>query len=405
MKLKLIVPIILFVLIINGVLAYDKTKETFSLEIGEPEISEQDGFEFITFEGSEQFIETGELVMPYALKFHRYPTGLSMQEVKIESYEEPVEIKANLPEADVTRFKERFCQIGYDYTEPFLDYTYGVLDKKVDYGVMIVPIEVVDCEEGIFKLYKNIKYSFTYVPNIGLGIIKADGPDSASPGEEIEVDVKMKKYILDNVDAKLVIRDDEEEVVVEKSITVTEGISTIKIPVTVPEVSRQGSHRFKVEHVERDIVRTEDYFDVDIRPFRFMIDVPDEILVNQPIRAKLKFDPVPEREFETEYYLSLNLGLKEYARSTGELILSNGEASIVQKTTGLKPDLYNLQLSVKIGEEVSTQSKSIKIVTELTDQKEKKQSSTTATIIAVVIAILFIIAVLVFVFKYMRKEE
>ncbi len=380
---------------------YPAVTETFEVEIGDYNIIKaDDSFDYLELDiPFEQYKYGFNTVVPAIIQMHSYPEGISITGVKLDSMEDPVTIKANLPDFNFREVVERACtneQESFFEFEPTPNPEGGVF-----YTMLIVPVEVVDCENGIFRLYKKIKYHFEYIPLISVHLLAIEAPDEVPYGSGISLSLDVKKMVFGNTTAKFELKDESGDVISETKAEVSEQLSTLDLffPVSLDA----GLHELTLSYLDDHWPNPQEkIFWVEVVPFKMDFSIPERVRPNQPVTISVGIPGKSGQEYS--YYIEILQGLMVYAKSSGNFTVGEYGETLYQKTTGLKEGDYNLVFVLSDGNSAVQKSLPFEIKTPESLGVQAGNGMGFASWMGIISALLLFVIIGVIVFKHFGRR-
>ena len=392
------------------VLSAAVSAKTFTFEVGDYEIEDADGFEILNTENTELTLWDGDLVLVEAIFPLVFPDTQVVDEIRLIEFKDPVELELNIPSAAETDFMEfdyveRECFENTREVEFFVNDPI-IMGNEATYSIWIYPLEVVDCEEGKFKLYQTVEYGAKIVESVSrIELVKVEG--MASPGSTIPIKIFMNR----EVDGKLVIKDIiGEEKIASKTIKGDREIINLKLS---DDFDRE---QYILEYIEdgktvayKDFIISTTWGSID-----FTVHKSDDLSI---IPIKVNITNNYDEEINVNGTLELINWDSEVTKTTPlEMVLAPGsnkrEMDVTVSEEQQKDDI-KITLEYEGHEESVTRNTMMRIdpavaawAKEQLEEDETQTSDPTAksTIIAVIIAVVMFIIVGYVALKYTRKE-
>src|SRR5574341_718322 len=236
--------------------AYTKTV-TFTITDSTVEAAE--AFEIIKTPETDELFIPGEPVLPARVVTSEFPLKTLITDVKTIGFSDPVDIDANVPMWNGVQYSERYC--AQNTATPEISFSHGYSENSEAVLARVNPIEIVDCGQGRFKLYKTATYEITYYPYSPVSIIDVEVEDNVLPGTIQTVTVHMENTQGAPVTGQLALSDSLGNVVSIKNISTTQSAHTLELP--VPE--NEGTYTYYAEFVQDGASKTRHEFSIDVQ--------------------------------------------------------------------------------------------------------------------------------------------
>ena len=169
------------------------SNQTFSQEIQlnftNYSIIQGENYSLLAVDGTALQQEYYELALPRKSIVSFFPLKSVIVNVRLVSLEEPVDLAVNLPSWNGTQFVSRVCLSNSTPAEiKFFD---SFSQDRQAVVANIRPVAAVDCEGGIFRLYKKMTYKIEYYPNSPIIINSMDYANPVRPGAQVDLNVSL----------------------------------------------------------------------------------------------------------------------------------------------------------------------------------------------------------------------
>src|SRR3989338_2808583 len=155
---------------------YSKFRKHLVFEIPSYTIDQIENFSIINAENAFQNQEYGELVLPLAVRTTHFPTNTLITNFSLDHVWDSVDISVNTLPSYELDFVNRTCYEENKSYEANFENAYA--ENSLDFIARISPIEIKNCTQGTFRLYKKFNYSVDYIAlspilikNIGVPIL------------------------------------------------------------------------------------------------------------------------------------------------------------------------------------------------------------------------------------------
>jgi hypothetical protein len=177
--------------------------ETWVFNVSVYNVTEAYNFSFIVIPKLFSEDGYGELALPVYRVNTVYPLQTVITNVTILSAEDPVDL--SLPNLPMRGRDTLVSRLGYDgkcISNAYkfgLTYKYAYAPDRLIFGMTLNPVEVVDCEKGLFRLYKKITFGVYYYVHSPVLLDVAYYPKHVKPREKINLPVKVINVINETV--------------------------------------------------------------------------------------------------------------------------------------------------------------------------------------------------------------
>jgi hypothetical protein len=235
-------------------------------------VEDLENYSLIVIDGYTQSKDDGFLVLPRTFEKLNLPLGTIVTNITILEKNNPVNINVDdVPEWE-GEFINKICEVNsYDAS---VRYAHSFTE---DYEVIILeinPVEVVDCENGQFTLYNNIKYKVDYLPNSAVLFDSILYQDVVVPGSNTGVDVKLKRIKPVEINGKVRIRQGD-TIVSEKIINFNQEEYVVTSIFEAPPT--EGLFNYIVEFVEEGTVKSSTSFNLKVATLDASLFVPEQV--------------------------------------------------------------------------------------------------------------------------------
>jgi len=169
----------------EGSLTPQPYKGRFTFSINEYGITNYDGYSLIETDVTNQNFAKQELVLPKQVLVSPYPLKTVINNLSLVSLNNPVNLVVpDLPMWD-GNFTARACHENSSFANISFSHSYTEHEEAV--LIEVNPVDVLDCNQGLFRLYQEIVYDINYLPFSSVLIDSIDHSLTAAPSEEITV--------------------------------------------------------------------------------------------------------------------------------------------------------------------------------------------------------------------------
>ncbi|MFC1800548.1 Ig-like domain-containing protein [Nanoarchaeota archaeon] len=289
-------------------------------------IAKQGEHSVLTIPGTLQHQRQDELVLPRTVIPARYPLRTVVNNVSLTSLGQPIDITIS----DLPMWQgELYNRTCYNNTaEPGVTYSHSFTENEEVVLVEVNPVEVLDCETGRLRLYREIKYSIDYLPGSPLLFDTYTIPDEVLPGQNTSITATMKNMKAESVDGMLVLRDGN-TVVSQKEIHATASGTQAVLPFTVPE--KEGLKTYYLQFWHDGEMKTE----LEVSTRVVLLDARLWLPVTTPSTISIPL------ELYNNKHSTLNTDINYYLKKNDQIIQSGS----LHNSFGFGFNIVNFQLT------------------------------------------------------------
>ena len=186
----------------NYTIENDFTIENYTLE--KIIITNETNFTVIYIEGMPFEKSVNELMLPLKTDIEEFPLRTVIYNVSLLYFDNPVNLTIeDYPMWNGTYIVEKDCL--YDKRQAGIMYSHAFTEDSELVLTTISPVEVINCTEGRFRLYRDIRYSIEYMPFSSIHIKSIDYPQEVLPNEEITINATLRNLRNTDVSGSLKI--------------------------------------------------------------------------------------------------------------------------------------------------------------------------------------------------------
>ncbi|PIN85473.1 MAG: hypothetical protein COV47_01930 [Candidatus Diapherotrites archaeon CG11_big_fil_rev_8_21_14_0_20_37_9] len=192
-----------------------------SFDFSDYEVITENDFDLLDVNETIRDYSLGALALPYAVAEIPFPLATIVSNVEVVSYSNPITLTLrNLPSNGEGGFVDRFCSDNNSMQSADFSDLY-VEDKKLLVAT-INPVEVVDCEQGIFRLYRNVEVKVDYSPYSPVLIKSRVVDEEFLPGDIVDVGISLENITPNQAQGNLKLLDGN-TIVAEKAVNLGSG--------------------------------------------------------------------------------------------------------------------------------------------------------------------------------------
>jgi len=197
-------------------------EKSFELNIDSYNTVDYGNYSLIEANNTLDSIEFFELVLPMKVIIEEFPARTIITNLSVVEISNPVELVVeNLPSFDGFNYIDRECY--EDEKEASVEFFHSYTKDSLVVLAKIKPVEIVNCTEGKFRLYRTAKYKIEYIPYSPILINEVSNPALVLPEQEFNISASLKKIQTSAVNGYLAIKDSQGNVVSAKEITADDG--------------------------------------------------------------------------------------------------------------------------------------------------------------------------------------
>ena len=316
--------------------------KSVSHQINEYNIDNYGDYSILKISGGHLNLEDLDIVLPKITKTQEFPQDTIITELTNVEFSNPVDlIIEDLPSWEQVDLIERKCYENQVDAGVFFSHTYTEDNHEVVVS-NIYPIEIIDCETGHIRLYKNINYDVVYYPYSPIIITNIETDEKAVPNSLIDVKIHIENTQDAPVNGTLYISK-EGEILSKLDIQTTKSLYELKL--NTPK--EEGIYEYKAEFYYENDSRTYTTFDLDVSTLEIDLMAPDVIKTNTGIivlNIENRFED--NINAEIDYYLMKNDNI--VYSNTKTINLVNGGNTIDLSLENLKRTDENYDLIMNI---------------------------------------------------------
>jgi hypothetical protein len=203
----------------------------------------QDGnYSLIETDTAQNSMNLFELVLPSKTMAEEFPMNTIITGFNVTELSDPVDLTiSDLPEFDGFNYIDRECY--EDSKEAGIEFSKAYAENSMIVLARINPVEVVNCTEGKFRLYKTVKYKIEYFPYSPVLIESVNLPDTVLPEETINLSANLQNIQTSPVAGYLAVKDENGNIINAKEINADTG--TFSIDFNAPE--KEGFYTYRLD--------------------------------------------------------------------------------------------------------------------------------------------------------------
>ena len=296
---------------------YSKFRKHLVFEIPSYTIDNIGDFSIINAENAFQNLEFSELVMPVAVRTTHFPTNTVITNFSLNYVNDFVDLNVNNLASYESDFVNRTCY--YDYKNYTIDFESAYAENSLDFVAKINPVEVINCTEGKFRLYKKFNYSVDYIALSPILIKNVNAPILLSINSVANVSIELLPLTNNITNGSLAIFDQNNNNVWEEETTT--NITDYNASFIVP--SEEGIYKYSVEFIVDNKTLNYDSISLFAVVLEPRANIPVSLIANPDIG--INFYSYSDKDFDlnAKYYLTHGNDILEEGEFTKALIPGN----------------------------------------------------------------------------------
>jgi hypothetical protein len=247
---------------------YSKFRKHVVFEIPKYNIMQVGNYSIINASPAYQNYEYGELVLPMAIRTTHFPINTLITNFSVTYIGDYVDLTIeDLPSYEF-EFVNRTCYV--DNESYSIDFTNAYTDFNNDFIAEIHPVEIINCTEGKFRLYKKFNYTVDYIALSPVLIEDIGAPLSSKINELINVKIKLMEITTDAENGSLAILDEQNNILWEKEIRTDETNHTASFYAP----NNEGLQEYSIEFIQNNHTLAYNEFNVFITILEPKADIP-----------------------------------------------------------------------------------------------------------------------------------
>lgn len=256
---------------ISSVSKPESYTSNFVFDIADYSIDELANFSILTTHETNLIYEPYEIVLPIRVFTVKYPLKTVITNVSLIQMSNSADLSIpNMPSWE-GEYVNRTC--FYESKQPKVDFSHSFTDNNEVVLITINPMEVLNCTNGDFRLYRHFEYKIDYMPYSPVVMEAVDYPESADAGDEIEVSVFLRNILPDDAEGSIIIKD-QDEILAEDEVSIaSNALLQHDISFTIPSYS--GLKVFDVEFMQDSDSKTHTSIQISINGKDFCTPVSE----------------------------------------------------------------------------------------------------------------------------------
>ncbi len=331
----------------------DGFQQTHTYTIQDYDIEQTGTFEIINSADFELGYEPGELVLPYKSLIFQFPHKTIITGYDIE-FSNPVDITANIPEWNGENYTNRICSVSSQNESATINQV-----NSPDSQIVIAklnPIEITDCEQGSFTLYRTASITLSYYPYSPIRITSVEAPQESLPSEFKTIKVNIENTQNTPTTGTLILKN-EQGIVSVNTISTTQSQHNLEIYTPAEE----GTYTYTVEFVQNGDVKTSTTFTTEVSILDASLEIPDVVQDEADIDVHITNKKTTSMQSDITAYLSKDG--QTISQQTQSIQLQPGENTATFTFTDLQKDDQQYDVLVAIPYENKIKTLTGKIVT------------------------------------------
>jgi hypothetical protein len=210
----------------------------------------------------------GSMVLPYKIEKISLPADTMVFNVSV-SFSNPEAVTANIP-SWFDNYVDRLCIVEEEKEHADISIMQTETGKQVN--IQLFPLEVVDCAEGEFNLYKTITYDIKYVSLSPMYFRDITNTASITPNTDFTLQSTLN-YVNSNPLKGEIELYENGKLVYQKEVDFL--VPSLTIPLT--SLSEEGVTQYNLQYVEEGEVLVESRFEIETRLLDYTVHVPETV--------------------------------------------------------------------------------------------------------------------------------
>ncbi|NUN11042.1 hypothetical protein HUU53_00140 [Candidatus Micrarchaeota archaeon] len=164
--------------------------QEISLDFNNYQIIDFNNYSLLTVNGTALRSEFLELPLPVKTIISKFPEKTIIVNITVTSKTNPIDLDLNIPSWNGTQLIDRLC--SSNATQAGINFTGAVIEDDSSTIVDVNPVEVVNCEEGRFKLYRSLVYRIEYLPYSPVLIKTLDYANPVLPSTQVNLTAQLE---------------------------------------------------------------------------------------------------------------------------------------------------------------------------------------------------------------------
>lgn len=239
----------------------------------------------------------GDLVLPMAVRTTHFPKNTLITNFSLNQVGSPVELNIDSLPSWEDGYVEKNCYIdNYSYQVTFSN-SYD--ENNQDFIAEIHPVEVLNCTQGNFRLYRDFNYSIDFITSAPAMITNIHYPYVVYPHELIQTNIDLMTLSANEEQYTLTIYDDNNNIIWEKDINTS--ITNETAIFYAPE--SEGTHTFSAEIIQDNQTYYYYPFEIVVSSLEISADIPKTVQQTQDLTITFtSFNPT-NFGLNAKYYL------------------------------------------------------------------------------------------------------
>ncbi|MBD3355008.1 hypothetical protein GF361_03410, partial [Candidatus Woesearchaeota archaeon] len=314
----------------------DNIQEIVSLDYA---IESNNSFELLNVSDGENVFASYEIVRPMITKHHNLPLNAIVTNVSYV-FSNPESLNLNLPEYD-GELVNRTCAFGF---EKNIEVTNTYKEDKQTVNLFISPLDVIDCENGDFKLYRRIEYTIDYVSPSPIYFDNIDYPAKILPSTDFNLTFNIDYVNNEVLDGEIEVWTEDKLVYQKEMIS---NVPAMMVSLTSEEDEKFTQYRIK--YIEGNETLTESEFEIETRVLEYKITIPE--IVKGDADVVLEIYNMRDTDVDIDVKDNLILNNTKIQGSFNNYLLNPGVNQFNYNYAGLLQSDQKYQLQFDLGYE------------------------------------------------------
>ena len=319
---------------------YSKFRKHLVFEIPQYNVINVGNYSLINASNTFQNLEFGELVLPIAIRTTHFPINTLITNFSLEYVGESADLTVeNIPSYE-SGFAERTCY--YDEVDYNVEFSNAYTEDSQDFIAGISPVEVVNCTEGRFRLYRKFNYSVDYIALSPALIKEISAPLSKPINEIINVNIELMQLTDKPVNGSVAIFDQNNNKLWE-----TEAITDrVSYTASFYAPQNEGLQKYSAEFIYDGQTAHYKEFYVYTAILEPVVNAPATVNSNQAISVNFHSYYSQNFELKASYFLTDSEGIME--EGSFSKTIGTGENYYQLSFTGLEKEEQSYSLILEL---------------------------------------------------------
>ncbi|MEK6941717.1 MAG: hypothetical protein AABW85_02580, partial [archaeon] len=178
--------------------------KTISLDFSDYSVEDVgNNLQVLAIGGTQQNLSFGAPVLPFAVKETRFPLSTIVSNIELSGKSNPVDLQIpNIAGWDGNGFVPRYCGDSNSLTLVFAPLF--TEDKEIVVA-KIFPVESLDCNAGLFRLWQNVEYKVDYSPFSPVLLDSVSVPIEVLPNQAVQLKASAENISTSDLNESVIV--------------------------------------------------------------------------------------------------------------------------------------------------------------------------------------------------------